>query len=312
MKHKVLVTDHISEAARAFLVENFEIVQDSQQAEALLTRSRTKIDKQFLDRAPHLKVVVTATSGFNHIDLLETQNRGIKVAYTPEANAASAAEITWGLVLACARQIQFARDHIAKGFWNQKLTIGSQLEGKTYGVIGLGRIGIRVAKVAYAFGMRVMAFDPYNENFPGYVSRRGLEELLRESDVISLHVPLTRETRKMINGNTLEGISDTTILVNTSRGEVIDEVALLHAVREGEIGAVGLDVFEREPVLADSKFLKFENVIMTPHIGARTEEAYEKASMEAALQIASFFKTSDLAHPLPPKALWYEKPQGFN
>lgn len=311
MKHKVLITDRCDEKARVFLESQDELeIRVSQSphlksenldgVECLFIRSRTLVDKALLERAKDLKLVVTATSGFDHIDLVAAQERGVKVAFTPEANAASAAELTWALVLACARNLKL---------WSQNSKLGHQLAGKTYGVIGCGRIGSRVARIAQAFGMRVLVYDAYVGDIPW--ERRGLDELLRESDVVSLHVPLTRETRKMINRNTLEGLSSQSILVNTSRGEVIDEVALIDVLREGDIGAVGLDVVEREPLTPDYPLHKFENVILTPHIGARTAEAFEQASLEAAQQIASFFKGSDLAHPLPPKADWYHDPRGF-
>lgn len=286
---------------------------DLSDVEALIIRSRTKIDKDLLARARNLKLIVTATSGFNHIDLDLTQERNIKVAFAPEANAASAAELTISLVLACARQTIQAHHAVKSGDWNSKLQEGFQLGGHTYGVIGLGRIGTRVARMAKAFDMKVIGYDPYaDENAFVDAQRMSLEELLKMSDVISLHVPFTKETRKMINRSTLEYMHRDAILVNTSRGEVVDEQDLCEALKKGWLRAVGLDVFVKEPLPKDSNLLQQSRVVFSPHNGARTVDAFELASIEAAKQVIEFFTTGDVTHPLPPHSLWYTSPKGFN
>ncbi len=200
-----------------------------------------------------------------------------------------------------------------KNEWSKNLREGLQLSAHTYGVIGLGRIGTRVARIAQAFGMKVIGFDPYAEESAFATAQRvALEELLKMSDVVSLHVPITRETRRMINRSTLEYIQRDAILINTSRGEVIDEQDLYEALKKGWLKGVGLDVFAKEPLPKDSNLLQMERVVFTPHIGARTEDAYEQASIDAAKQVLLYLKTGDVTHPLPPQALWYTSPKGFN
>ncbi len=321
-KPTVLITDKFTLRAQTLLEASCSIVksqtpscahEDLSQVEALVIRSRTKIDKNLLARAPKLKFIVTATSGFDHIDLIATETRGIKVAFSPEANAASAAELTWALVLACARQTVDGHTAVKNETWNTHLRDGIQLCGHTYGVIGLGRIGTRVARIAQAFGMSVVGYDPYADESAFAVAQRvGLEELLKMSDVVSLHVPYTRETRKMINRSTLEYTQRDAILVNTSRGEILDEQELYEALKKGWLKGVGLDVFVKEPLPSDSNLLKNDRVVFSPHVGARTEDAYANASLEAAKQVLEFFTTGNVTHPLPPKALWYASPKGFN
>lgn len=316
----ILVTDRITPKALIDLKSQNEFtiqeIKDFKSADltsvaGLMIRSKTKIEKKLLDQMPNLKAIVTATSGFDHIDLKSCHEAGIKVGFTPEANAASACELTWGLVLSCARQLAKSQQNLRAGKWSQDLALGTQLNGKTYGVIGLGRIGRRVAAVAKAFGMTVVAYDPYLEDDQFHscgATRVSLEECLRASDVISLHVPYTRETRRMINSNTLECLHPEVLLVNTSRGGIIDEDALMQALRDNEIGAVGLDVFEREPMDQNHSLLKFPQVVTTPHIGARTEEAFEMASQTAAKELVKVLSGGDFTHSLPPKAEWYSNP----
>jgi D-3-phosphoglycerate dehydrogenase len=165
--------------------------------------------------------------------------------------------------------------------------------------------------MANGFGMKVVAYDPYLEDSSfqeAQAERVSLEECLRASDVISLHVPYTRETRRMINSNTLECIHDGAILVNTSRGGIVDEDSLMQALRDKEIGAVGLDVFEREPMDQNHSLMQFPQVVVTPHIGARTQEAFDVASETAARELVKVLGGSDFTHPLPPKAEWYSSP----
>lgn len=261
---------------------------DLRSCNALVIRVRTKVDKAYLDRAPNLKFIVTATSGFDHIDVEEALSRGIKVAFAPEGNVYSASELTWALLLACARKIPAASKMLDKGEWDRERVRGFELYGKTLGIVGLGRIGSRVARIAKAFGMETLAFDPYVEEskFNEFGCERiGMKELLRSSDFVSLHVPLTRETRHFINGKTLELMNDHAWLINTSRGPVISEQELAIALDEGWIAGCGLDVFEQEPLSVKSILRKRENTVLLPHIGGNTHEAFERSSMAAAEKI---------------------------
>lgn len=316
----ILVTDRITNKALIHLqscpefqvqcVQDFKSV-DLNKVAGIFTRSKTKIEKRILEQMPNLKAIATATSGFDHIDLVTTSNLGIKVGHVPEANAASAAELTWALVLACARNLKKAESQTRAGKWSKDLDLGIQLEGKTYGIVGLGRIGKRVAKISQAFGMRLVAYDPYLEDkdfADANAQRCSLEECLRASDVVSLHVPLTRETKRMINSNTFECLHERSILVNTSRGGIVDEDSLLQVLRDKEIGAVGLDVFECEPMDQNHSLLQYPQLLVSPHIGARTEEAYEAASETAARELVKVLRGSDFTHSLPPKTEWYSNP----
>lgn len=311
-RRKVLVTDRFDirayallEACDALAVETARQPQPSEaelaDAEALVIRSRTKITAELLDRAPRLRLVITSTSGFDHIDLSATDARGLDVMYTPGANAASAAELTWALVLACARRLPEAGRAIKAGDWARDRLLGTELEGRTYGVIGLGRIGGRVARIAQAFGLKAVAFDPYREaaEFEACgVERLGLDELMRLADVVSVHVPATPETRPLLHAGHLALLSPEAILVNTSRGQAVDENALLAALESGKLKAAGLDVFAREPLNRASPLLSLPNVVLTPHLGATTAAAFAKSSREAAEKTIAYFERGEKADPL--------------
>ena len=280
----------------------------------LIIRSRTKIDDKLLSLAPKLRVIITATSGFDHIDLEATARRNIDVAFTPQANVTSAAELTWGLMLACMRRLVEAHRAIKSGEWRREALVGRELKGKTLGIVGLGRIGSRVARFANAFEMKVVAFDPYKE--PEAFSQLGaarvaFEELLMLSDIVTFHVPATAETKFMLSPLNMESMNRHAIIINASRGSVIAEQDLVKALNEGWIAGAGLDVFEREPLPRDSRLLTFQNVVMTPHLGATTGEAFAEASLEAALKMQQYI-SPDLSHgaqslkdKLPPDDAWY-------
>ena len=318
-KFRALITDRFDIEAYAMLKGDprFDIVQTASptptveelaMAEALVIRSRTRIDSELLLKAPKLQVIITATSGFDHIDLEATEARKLAVMYTPEANAASACELTWALVLACARRIPEAQRAIKGGEWKREALNGRELTGKTYGIVGLGRIGSRVAKVALAMGMKVIALDPYKEeeHFAAVgATRVSLEEIIRLSDVISFHVPSTPETQYLLGRNFLESMNPEVILVNTSRGSLVSEKDLIEAVASRWIAACGLDVFEREPLTRQSQLLSFPNVVLTPHLGATTREAFAASSREAAEKLQAFVAKGTVADSLPPQEPWW-------
>lgn len=279
-------------------------------ASVMIARSRTRIDAALLARAPLLRALITATSGFDQIDFAACAKRGLVAMHTPDANAASAAELTWALILACARRTAEAHRAVKAGDWDRERLVGAELEGKTLGVVGLGRIGTRVAKIAQAFGMRISAYDPYKDD-PHFqnagAERRSFEELLKLSDVVSFHVPATPNTERMLNRQCLEYINRGAIVVNASRGSVIDISDLCEAVSKGWLRAVGLDVFPKEPLDRNSPLLGFQNVVLSPHLGATTEEAFAKASMEAARKAAAFLESGAVSDALPPPAEWYRQ-----
>ncbi len=304
MKNKVFIAEKFAVHARAILQAhpNIELTENLSEAEALIIRSRTKIDANFLDQAALLKVIVTSTSGFDHIDLDETQKRKITVMYTPDANAISAAEHTWSLLLSLLRFVPSADRSMRGGAWTRELFNGFELAGKTLGIIGLGRIGTRVAMIAKGFSMTVVAFDPYQEDdvFKKLdLGRSSYEEVLKSSDILTFHVPMTKETRNMFNQSHAEYISPKTVLVNTSRGGVVNELDLVTMLVQNKLAAAALDVFEKEPLARDSKLFKAPRLIMTPHLGALTTDAFEKSSMEAAHLIINFFLGNAVRNTLP-------------
>ncbi len=319
MKKKILITDRFSQESFLFLQQNsfFEIqrsatpqipIDQLATTNALIIRSKTRIDETVLKNAPKLQLIITATSGFDHIDLTATTKWGITVMHTPEANKESAAQMTWALVLAGANRLLSAHRQVKAADWNRDSLIGYELSGQTYGIVGLGRIGTRVAQIAKAFGMKVVAFDPYldDDDFEkAGATRVSFEELLKTSHVISFHVPKTLETDHMLNRSSLEHIQQKIILVNTSRGSVINENDLCWAIEEGLFRAVGLDVFEKEPLAKNSKLLNYPEVILTPHTAANTEEAFHKASQSAAEKLVRFFVDGSTSDSLPPRVPWF-------
>lgn len=320
MKKKILITDRFAQDSFLYLQQHsqFDVVRsDNPQhlplehlvsAHALIIRSRTKIDEELLKKARQLQLIVTCTSGFDHIDLDATQKWGVTVMHTPTANIESAAQLTWGLVLSCVNNIQAAHKMVKAGEWNRDQITGIELAGRNYGIVGLGRIGSRVAELAQAFGMNVVAYDPYQEDdvFERlHIPRLSYEEVLKTADVISFHVPKTLETEHMLNRSQFEYIHRGIVLINTSRGSVINENDLCEALEKGWLRSVGLDVYEKEPLNRNSNLLKYPNLVLTPHIGANTEDAFFKASQIAANKLMAFFVDGSTSDTLPPRAPWY-------
>lgn len=320
MKKKILITDRFAQDSFLYLQQHshFELVRsDNPQhlplehlvsANALIIRSRTRIDEELLKKARQLQLIVTCTSGFDHIDLEATQKWGVTVMHTPTANIESAAQLTWGLVLSCVNNIQAAHKMVKAGEWNRDQITGIELAGRNYGIVGLGRIGSRVAEMAQAFGMNVVAYDPYQEDevFERLaIPRLSYEEVLKTADVISFHVPKTLETEHMLNRSQFEYIHRGIVLINTSRGSVINENDLCEALEKGWLRSVGLDVYEKEPLNRNSNLLKYPNLVLTPHIGANTEDAFFKASQIAANKLMAFFVDGSTSDTLPPRAPWY-------
>lgn len=318
-KKKILITDRFSQEAfltlqhQSFLQISKSDTPDLRQLDVseingVITRSRTVIDEAFFARAKKLQVVISATSGFDHIDLKAAEKWGVTVMFTPDANIESATQQTWALALACSNKIVQAHKALKAGIWDRDAVTGFELNKKTYGVVGLGRIGRRVSEIAQAFGMNVIAYDPYCEEsqFRGAsVERVAYEEILKTADILSFHVPLTTETHHMLNRSHFEYIHRGIILLNTSRGSVIHEADLCEAIEQGWVGAVGLDVFEKEPLPRSSKLLNHPQVIVTPHCGGNTFDAFAKASEMAALKMIRFFVDGSTSDTLPPKAAWY-------
>lgn len=274
----------------------------------LIIRSQTRIDVKLLNQFPNLKLIITATAGFDHIDLNLCIERKLTVCHCPQSHTLSAAELTWGLILTCSRRIIEAQNAVRNGDWDRNKIMGTELAHKTLGIVGLGRVGTKVAQIAKAFSLSVLAYDPFQEDeifIQNSVERVSLEELLSQSEIVSLHVPLTKNTKHLLGELYLESLSSESILINTCRGPVIHEKALIHKLESKKIGAVGLDVFEYEPLSKDSSLFHFKNVITTPHIGATTREAFQKASEEAFSKVLNFINNIPISNELPPKESWF-------
>ena len=249
-----------------------------------------RIDEEFLDRAPRLRLVARFGVGYDNVDVEACTRRGVYVTHTPGVLSGAVADLTWGLILSLARGLpgadRFVRERWAQGL--ERLPFGFDLEGKTLGIIGLGRIGAEVARRAQGFGVRVLYHDvvrkPELEEAYG-VEYAPLEELLRASDIVSIHVPLLPSTERLIGERELRMMKPTALLINTSRGRVIDQRALLKALREGWIKGAGLDVYEEEPIPLDDPLLRMENVVLTPHIGSATRETRRRMAEACALNV---------------------------
>lgn len=294
-KTTVVAADAIAEPGLALLRETPgidvvtahgkpEVLKDAlPRAVALLVRSETQVTDAVLGNAPRLKFVGRAGMGVDNIDVAAATRRGVTVMNTPGANTVSAAEHAIGLMLALARRIPRAAESMRKGEWDRKRFAGTELHGKVLGLVGLGRIGSHVAGIARAFGMRVVAHDPFLSESRAKdlgAELTGLDDLLARADVISLHVALTDKTRHMMDARRLALMKPKAVLINTARGGLIDDAALVTALKEKRIGGAGLDVFEPEPLPADSPYRSLDNVVLTPHLAASTSEAQERTSVE--------------------------------
>ena len=241
----------------------------------------SKVGAAAMDAAPSLKVISKHGSGTDTIDKVAAQARGIQVVAAVGANAAAVAEQALALLLACAKSVATLNERMHAGHWDKATHKSVELEGRTVGVIGLGAIGLRFARMADAMGMRVLGFDPYAKDLPSYVTPVGLETIWRESDAISLHCPLTADNAKLIDAQTLADCRQGVIIVNTARGGLIDEAALLGAVRSGQVASAGLDSFADEPMTAPHPFHGEARIVLSPHIGGVTADAYVKMGVAA-------------------------------
>lgn len=302
---KVLVAEHISDEAVELMkkeglevdvktgLKKEEILNIIQDYDALIVRSQIKVDRDIIERAKNLKIIGRAGVGVDNIDLESATARGIIVVNAPGGNTISTAEHTIALLFALARKIPQAYLSMKEKKWDRKKFTGIELRGKTIGVIGLGRVGFEVAKRCKALEMNVLAFDPYIP--PERAQQIGaklvdFETLLKESDIITLHVPKTKETSGLIKKEQINLMKKGVLIVNTARGGIIDEKALIEGLQSGKIGGVALDVFEKEPPDFNSPIFGFENVITTPHLGASTEEAQLSVGLIVAEDIINLAK----------------------
>ena len=259
-----------------------EIIKDY---DALVVRSATKVTKEIIQAAAKLKVIGRAGVGLDNVDLEAATAKGIIVMNTPAGNTISTAEHTFSMILTLSRNIAQANASMKKGEWKRSKFMGVELYNKVLGIVGFGRIGSEVAKRALSFGMKVLAYDPFlsaqvAEDIGVEVAE--LNKVLQEADYITVHTPLTDETRHMISDKEFGLMKKNVRIVNCARGGIIDEVALVKAVKEGKVAGAAMDVFENEPLTADNELLKLDNIITTPHLGASTEEAQINVAIEVA------------------------------
>jgi D-3-phosphoglycerate dehydrogenase len=302
---KILVADDIAENALELLrtQASWNVVylpktkapvgEEVREADALLVRSATKVTAQLLERASRLRVIGRAGVGVDNVDLDAATKKGVVVMNTPGGNAASVAEHTLALLLALARRIPQADRSLKEGRWEKKAFTGIELRGKTLGLIGLGKIGTEVVRLAQGYQMDVIAYDPYVSSLAASeqnIKLVLLEELLKASDFISLHASATPETHHMLNAGALALAKRGVRIVNCARGELIDEAALLAALESGQVAGAGLDVFETEPP-PDSRLATHPHVIATPHIAGSTEEAQEIVGIRIAEQVRDYLLT---------------------
>ena len=293
---RVLVTEKLSEAGLELLRKDFQVDVRTELAgedlaaeigpyEALIIRSATQVTAEVLAAAERLKVVARAGIGLDNVDVEAATRRGVMVVNAPQSNVISAAEHTMALLLAQARNVPQANAALKSGSWERSTWEGVELAGKTIGVIGLGRVGHLVAVRAAAFGMRVIAYDPYvsheRAKEMGVDVMPTLEALLVQADFVTIHLPRTQETEKLIGEHELSLMKPGARLINTARGQIVDEEALAKALESAHLGGAALDVFSTEP-LTDSPLFAYDSVVVTPHLGASTVEAQDKAGTTVA------------------------------
>jgi D-3-phosphoglycerate dehydrogenase len=297
MTFKILVPDNLNAASLEVLQREaeFDVVLGpfsreealarSADADALIVRSATKVNAEFIAASPMLRVVARAGVGVDNIDVVAATARGIVVMNTPGANTIAATEHTFGLMLALARHIPEAQQSMREGRWDRKVYAGTELKGKVLGIIGLGRIGHAVAQRARAFEMTTIAYDP---NLPeedvraSGVEPATFEDVLARSDYIVLHAPANEDTKNMINAATIAAMKPGVRIINTARGTLVDAAALADAIKSGKVAGAAVDVYPAEPPAPDYPLVGLPGVIHTPHLGASTAEAQIAVAVQAA------------------------------
>ncbi len=309
---KILVCDPVSPKGIALLQQRpeFEVVvlpQRLSEADllpivgdvvAMVVRSETKVTAKVIEAARHLRVVGRAGVGVDNVDVEAATQHGVVVMNTPGGNTVSTAELSFAMILSLARKVPQAYASMAAGKWDRKQFQGLELSGKTLGVLGLGRIGSEVAKRALAFGMKVLAYDPFltdaRARALGIQLAPDLDKVYRDADFITVHMPVTEQTRGMLNTAAFAKMKPKVCIVNCARGEIVVENDLLAALDSGKVAAAALDVYATEPLPGDHPFRKHPAITLTPHLGASTHEAQEKCGIEVAEVIAGYLLTGEV------------------
>ena len=309
---KVLVCDPVSPKGIALLqrrpemevvvlpkrLSEAELIPIVKDAVALVVRSETKVTRKVIEAAPKLRVIGRAGVGVDNVDVDAATEHGVVVMNTPGGNTVSTAELSFTMLLSLARKVPQACASMNAGKWDRKQFQGAELSGKTLGVLGLGRIGSEVAKRAVAFGMTVLGYDPFltdaRAQALGIELISDLDDVYRDSDFISVHMPVTEQTRGMLNAAAFAKMKPKVCLVNCARGEIIVEADLLAALNSGKVAAAALDVYATEPLPSEHPFRRHPGIILTPHLGASTHEAQEKCGIEVAEVITGYLFTGEV------------------
>jgi len=305
MTYKVLISDKLGQAGLDRLAEMSDVTYDMilglskeeliakiPEYDALIIRSDTRPDADIIAAGKNLKVIGRAGIGVDNVDLAAATAHGVMVMNTPRSNSVATAEQTMALMLAVNRHTVAAHNSVAAGEWARARFVGTELDGKTLGVIGYGYIGHLVARRALAFGMKVLAYDPYVQD-DSEATLVELPELLARADIITLHSVVTPESANMINAETIAQMKDGVIIVNVARGKLIDEQALADALQSGKVAAAALDVYQQEPPM-DSPLIGLPNVIHTPHLGASSKEAQRRVGVEIVEQVVDALRGTDV------------------
>ncbi len=303
MKPKILISDKIHDKAideaksfadvdLEFNLTPGELVEKIGEYDALIIRSGTKVTKEVIANGGKLRIIGRAGVGLDNVDLNAAREKNIKVVNSPEASTISVAELAVGALITLMRNIHHGHSSLKDGRWDRSKLTGNELYGKKLGVIGFGRIGREIGDRARAFGMSVLAFDP---NITAEDARennceiRELDELIKEADVLTLHVPLTEKTRGLIDKTRLENMKKDAVIINAARGGIINEEDLYEALKKGTIKGAAIDVFESEPP-GENPLLDLDNIVLTPHLGASTEEAQINAGTVVVEKIRNYFR----------------------
>ena len=297
---RILIADQIHHEGISYLksagfdveekldLRNDELMNEIPIYDALIVRSKTKVTKEIIQAGTNLLVIGRAGVGLDNVDVVSAKERNIKVLNTPDVSTTSVAELVMGFMISAMRHIPQATASIKSGEWKKERFAGKELAGKTLGIVGIGRIGNAVAKRAASFDMEVIGFDPYVNNSER-IQSVNFDTLLSKSDVVSFHVPLTESTYHMLSLKEIRKMKKGVVIINASRGGIIDEEGLKQGLDEGIVGAVALDTFELEKPFS-TVLAGYENFIATPHVGAQTEEAQRRAGIEIAKVIAIYLR----------------------
>ncbi|MBP6086745.1 MAG: hydroxyacid dehydrogenase [Pelolinea sp.] len=304
---RIILTDGLDDVGKSILEKEAEVVdrkgisaedlkEELKDYDAIIVRSRTKMTRELIESAPNLKVIGRCGVGVDNIDIDAAGERGIIVVNAPSATTESVAELTMGLIFALARQITRADASMKNGKWPKNEFMGVELYGKTLGIIGFGRIGSTVGQMAAAIGMRINACCDFS--IPETIRIIGgellmIDEIIERSDFITIHTPLTEKTKGMINAETINRMKDGVYLVCTARGGIVDENALLEALKSGKVAGAALDVFEKEPP-KNMELISHPNLIATPHIAGQTSEAQRRASVDISKEVLAALKNEKL------------------